>query len=164
MRSLCPGLLRLHILVGLTACSAGDKAAPTAGAPSDSADPDSGPSPDACVPALEVRRVADPELAEAGRALLAGGGLSSPLIPRVALDNLYWIWGGGRPADSAAFQQAFQARYGLLPDPSGGPYALGVPAVSSTMASLDCTYCHADGIAGSVVVGAGSGRADLQSC
>jgi hypothetical protein len=84
-------------LVGLVACSSSTKTSPAT--PTDSAEPvDSGLLADACVPSLPVRRTTDPVRADLGRELLSTGGLSSPLIPRVALDNLYWIWGGGRPA------------------------------------------------------------------
>ncbi len=153
------------LALALAACApgkpggSGDRVPATDSAAPDSAAPDSA----TCRPSLPRLHTVDPAAAEAGRALLATSALSAPLIPRVALDNLYWVWGTGRPADTAAFQAAFQDRYGLLPDPAGGPYALGVPALSGSMASIDCLICHADGVAGAVVVGAGSSRVDLQS-
>lgn len=142
----------------LVGCSSGKTSAVT---PTDSAEP--GSSTETCTPSLPPRRTPDSALAATGQDLLLTGGLTQPLIPRTALDNLYWVWGGGRPSDDAEFQARFQDRYGLLPDPSGGPYALGVPAVSGSMASIDCLLCHADGVAGAVVVGAGSSRVDLQT-
>jgi hypothetical protein len=157
MRSVLGGAALLAL--GCTSGKPGTPAGTDSAAPHDTA---TAPADD-CVPALPDRRTPDPAAATRGQELLLSGGLSAPLIPRLALDNLYWVWGTGRPASDADFQAAFQARYGLLPDPAGGPYALGVPAVSGSMASLDCLACHADGVAGTVVVGAGSSRVDLQS-
>ena len=65
---------------------------------------------------------------EAGRAFLLGGDVGGAFVPRMAWDNLYLVWGTGRPADLAA---AARARYGVRADidserwSADGPHGLG---------------------------------------
>lgn len=131
---------------------AADAGSPDAGTP-DGGMPDAGPSCAAPTPF-------DPVAADAGRAFLLEEGLGGRFAPRLALENLWLVWGTGRPAD---YWPAFRARYGLVESPTPNQdLPLGLKMVDTQWASADCLLCHAGRIAGQTVIGAANTQADLQ--
>ena len=96
---------------------------------------------------------------EAGRIFLVEGGVGGDFIPRLAWDNLYLVWGTGRPADVAA---AARARYGFakaLTANDGLP--MGLTAAGSWVRA-DCRVCHAGEVAGETLMGAPNTQVDLE--
>ncbi len=95
--------------------------------------------------------VADATRAERGREALLTTGLTGPLVPMLAMQNLWVVWGGGQPAD---YWGAFRARYGFGLNE-------GVRATGANSATLDCLACHQGSVAGKSYVGLGNPRSDL---
>ncbi|MFT4625803.1 MAG: mono/diheme cytochrome c family protein [Myxococcota bacterium] len=105
----------------------------------------------------------DPVAAERGGQLLLDG-VGRPLIPRVALRSLWAVWGGPPILDDGRYWEAFRDRYGLAESPwPNDDYPVGLHAEGPEFAALDCLACHTDVVAGTLVVGAGSSRFDLQA-
>ena len=122
---------------------------------------DTFPSTEAC-DGLTPLVVPDAEAAERGLARLQEG-LGQALFPRVALDWLWLVWGEGVPTDEAQYQADFRERYGLAEAPfDNDGYPLGLHAVDSTWATVDCLLCHADTVAGVTVLGAANSRLDIE--
>ena len=139
------------LLLGLAACTpAGSQVGLDLGAPA-------GPSP------LPILQPADPQRAAAGLAHFSDGTLARPLVPLQAMRSLFYVWGGTPPASDAAYWTAFAERYGFAeaPYPNDG-LPVGLRLVAGTSVTFDCRMCHADVVAGQVVIGAGNSRLDYQ--
>ncbi|MBK7864756.1 MAG: hypothetical protein IPJ65_40375 [Archangiaceae bacterium] len=93
----------------------------------------------------------DPARAERGRVALLETGLTGPLVPMLAMQSLWAVWGTGMPAD---YWVAFRARYGF-------GLGEGVRAVNGNQATLDCLACHQGTVNGQSLVGLGNPRSDL---
>lgn len=103
--------------------------------------------------------VLDADQVDAGAQALQAG-LGGTFAPRLALENLYMVWGGAKPAD---FWKAFRERYGFLEAPTandGLPW--GIRKRGTIQTSIDCLACHAGRVAGESIVGAANTRLDLQ--
>lgn len=117
-----------------------------------------GPKP-ATVAELTVKKVtvcgtplaADTTRAERGREALLTTGLTGPLVPMLAMQNLWVVWGTGQPAD---YWSAFRDRYGFTLNE-------GVRAVAGNSSTLDCLACHQGSVNGTSYVGLGNPRSDL---
>ncbi|MBL8957737.1 MAG: hypothetical protein JNK82_43580, partial [Myxococcaceae bacterium] len=94
---------------------------------------------------------ADATRAERGRVALLSTGLTGPLVPMLAMQNLWVVWGTGQPAD---YWAAFRARYGFGLNE-------GVRATGADSSTLDCLACHQGSVAGQSYVGLGNPRSDL---
>jgi len=167
----------LSLLV-LAACASGTSdptaTAPGADAPVDSADAiDSGlgpvdtsvpTDPASCAPALPERRSYDAAAAARGQSLFVDGTLGSPMVPDLALRNLWAVWGTGPILADDAYWEAFRDRYGLVQAPwPNDDYPLGLHRSGAGTATVNCLLCHADQVAGEVVIGVGNSRLDLQA-
>lgn len=117
-----------------------------------------------CAMELPTRRAYDPDAAARGRALFIDGTLGEPMVPALGLRSLWAVWGTGPIANDDAYWSAFRERYGLFeaPWPNDG-YPLGLHASTPTTATVNCLLCHADEVAGEVVIGVGNSRLDLQA-
>lgn len=96
------------------------------------------------------RLSSDPVRAARGREALLTTGVTGPLVPALAMQNLWWVWGTGQPAD---YWAAFRARYGFGLNE-------GVRIVGNS-ATLDCLACHQGAVNGQSLVGLGNPRSDL---
>lgn len=97
-----------------------------------------------------TRAAADPARAARGKDALLTTGVTGPLVPMLAMQNLWYVWGGGQPAD---YWAAFRARYGFT-------LGEGVRAIGD-QATLDCLVCHQGAVNGQSLVGLGNPRSDV---
>lgn len=114
---------------------------------------------DAGVAACLAKEGLDAGAVEAGRAFLLGTEIGGGFVPRLAWDNLYLVWGTGRPSDVPA---AMRARYGLAPaltQNDGLP--MGFQQVGAWV-NASCLVCHAGEVAGQTVIGAPNTQVDLE--
>jgi mono/diheme cytochrome c family protein len=141
---------------------AGSDAGSTDAGQTDAGSIDAGPT-DAGQTGLPIRHLADGGAAARGKSLFTDGKLGGQMFPRLAIRNLWVVWGTGQPPTDAAYWEAFRARYGLAvaPYPNEG-YPLGIHGVDAMTATIDCLACHAGNVAGSVVIGVGNSEFDLQ--
>lgn len=126
-------------------------------------DDDDDDSAAVCETPFPIRHTADPEAVERGRALLEEGTLGDLLMPAEAIEYLWLTWGTG-PLDEAGIQDGLVERYGFAPAPAGlnGGWPLGLHETAGGF-TIGCLACHADLVAGETVIGAGSGRIDLEA-
>ena len=111
-----------------------------------------------------ARRSYDPAAAERGKALFVDGTLGRPMVPIVALRNLWAVWGGGPVLDDATYWAAFRQRYGLVEAPwPNEDLPLGLHPSGAGTATVNCLLCHADRVAGQTVIGVGNSRVDVQA-
>ncbi len=117
-----------------------------------------------CEPQLPVRRSYDSAAALRGQALFVDGTLGSAMVPAIGLRSLWAVWGGGPVLDDDTYWAAFRDRYGLVeaPWPNDG-YPLGLHDSGGGTATVNCLLCHADQVAGEVVIGVGNSRLDIQA-
>lgn len=111
---------------------------------------------------LPVHHHADPGRAATGRQQLVHEPLAPGFLPRVAFDYLWLVWGTAAPQNASDLWAQAKARWGLVdsPDDPDGP-PLGMK-VKSGLVSMDCLLCHADRVAGQIVLGAANSRVDIQ--
>jgi mono/diheme cytochrome c family protein len=103
---------------------------------------------------------ADPAAAARGETQLLATAHGTGILPKQGLENLWLVWGTGRPAD---YWGAFRARYGLSEAPyPNGEYPMGIRAVDASSATFDCLLCHGGSVDGHAVVGLGNTELDLQ--
>jgi len=162
-----PRLLLTALLWACAPASPGPGAAGVGHDPVDSADTAAGldtATPTTCTPSLPARRSYDADAAARGQALFVDGTLGEPMVPTVALRNLWAVWGGGPILDDDAYWEAFRDRYGLVEAPwPNDDLPLGLHPSGAGTATVDCLLCHADQVAGEVVIGVGNSRLDLQA-
>jgi mono/diheme cytochrome c family protein len=106
----------------------------------------------------------DPAAARRGEGLLTTNGvaLSAAWIPKLAIENLWLVWGYTAPPPQTDYWRTFRARYGLVAAPfDNGQYPLGLRANGDSV-GFDCLLCHADRVAGKTILGVGNSRLDLQ--
>ena len=117
----------------------------------------------ACTTPFPVRHVPDAAAVERGRALLEDGTLGATLMPPEAIEYLWLVWGDG-PLTGATLQARFAEEYGFAPAPGGvnDGWPLGLHATADGF-TIGCLACHADAIGDATVIGAGSGRVDLEA-
>ncbi len=113
---------------------------------------------------LPARRSYDADAADRGKALFVDGTLGRPMVPTVALRNLWAVWGTGPMLDDATYWAAFRDRYGLVEAPwPNDDLPLGLHPSGTGTATVNCLLCHADRVAGQTVIGVGNSRIDLQA-
>ncbi|MEM7606367.1 MAG: hypothetical protein AAF411_13505 [Myxococcota bacterium] len=116
---------------------------------------DMGSSATALAPVHEF----DERRAEAGRQFLLEEGLGGGIVPTLAMENLWIVWGTG-PMSGRAYWQRFAERYGfVLAAERTLPF--GLERHGSSM-GFNCLTCHVDRVAGEVIIGAANGRVDLE--
>ena len=119
---------------------------------------------------LPVRHRWNPTQALRGQGLLQGGLNKRALLPKLALRNLWIVWGDSSAGTDSAYWQAFGMRYGLSPAPYSNridgstsvDYPMGIVAVDASSATFDCMICHGSVVAGKSVIGVGNSLIDLQ--
>lgn len=83
----------------------------------------------------------------------------------MALRNLHHVWGAPPPLSSsdADYWAAFRRHYGFhaAPDDNDG-LPLGVRKVDAGTVTFDCRMCHADVVAGQLLIGGGNSLLDFQ--
>jgi len=111
---------------------------------------------------LPVVNEFDPELAAQGRAFLEESWPGAPILPTLALENLWLVWGTG-PVDEATRWQEFEARYGLFRE-GDAAYPVGLAPVAGGDLTFNCLLCHASRSAepGQSFVGVGNAHLDLE--
>lgn len=112
---------------------------------------------------LPVLHEADAERAARGEQLFTSGRLGGRLGPKLGFRNLWLVWGSGGSDDEATYWAKFRKRYGFSEAPfDNDGLPLGMRLVEGSFITLDCMTCHAETVAGSTVLGAGSNSFDLQ--
>jgi hypothetical protein len=111
-----------------------------------------------------LARVHTPEVeaASRGEASWAGGALSRPLIPTVALDTLWLTWGRVVPPPREALIAGLVERYGFVPSSDATAWPVGIVQLDAEWTSLDCQVCHTGVVAGQVVEGLANSTLDLE--
>lgn len=111
---------------------------------------------------LAVLNPHDPARAARGADLLATRWPGAPVLPKVALQNLWAVWGTG-PVDEATRWREIERRYGLTRR-SGEAWPVGLVDTGGPSLSFDCLLCHASRGAepGQVWVGVGNARLNLE--
>src|SRR5690606_34563959 len=89
--------------------------------------------------------------------------LGRGIMPRLGIDYLWLVWGGGRPTGDE-YWQVFMERYGFheAPFPNDG-LPLGMRDAGGGMVTFDCLMCHSGKVAGQVVIGAPNSRLDMEA-
>lgn len=113
---------------------------------------------------LQILHRPDAAAALRGETAWKTGGLSRPLIPEIALENLWIVWGGRlRPPGREALITEFVERYGLAPSPDPTAWPYGLVDVGGGMFSVDCRACHTGVVADVVVEGVNNSLVDLEA-
>ncbi|MCK6528600.1 c-type cytochrome [Myxococcota bacterium] len=111
---------------------------------------------------LPVLNPSDPKAAARGAAWLTEGVLGRGMVPRIALESLWVVW-GGPPVTGEALWDAFRTRYGVHVAPfENGDLPLGLRDADGGWVTFDCLVCHADTASGTVTLGTGNSLLDLQ--
>ena len=119
---------------------------------------------DGVVPTLDlpILHQADPTAAAAGESYFTTDLIGPARLPLRGFRNLWLVWGGAAPSDDEGYWAAFADRYGMVEAPFDNQgYPLGL-RVNGDRALVDCMACHASELEGTVWLGAGSNRFDMQ--
>ncbi len=119
---------------------------------------DGGAPPDAGVECLALEAF-DAEAADAGSVALTSGTFGGDFVPRLAWDNLWFVWGGAQPADVPA---ATRARYGPTASPVANDNLPWGFRQSGGNVRADCLVCHSGEVAGVPMLGAANNQLDLE--
>jgi mono/diheme cytochrome c family protein len=107
---------------------------------------------------------ADPERAERGRrALTEDGGIARGILPRLALENLWLVWGTA-PMSGDTYWSALRERYGFVEAPfENDGLPMGLRDTGDGLVAFECLACHGGVVAGRTLIGAPNTRLDLES-
>lgn len=112
---------------------------------------------------LAVVNPPDPEGTRRGWELLNDDRWpGTPVLPKLALDNLWVVWGTG-PVDETTKWSEIESRYGLTRRP-GEPWPVGLTDPGGPSLSFNCLLCHASRGTepGEMWIGVGNARLNLE--